>query len=383
MKHIICSSFGKDSNATALLALQHGEPLDEIIYTEVMFSKEISGELPEHARFIYETAIPYFEKRGIPTRVLHAEKTYLDCFYHVVSRGNAQGKPASFAARQYGLYHMAPDKTAQSIDVSLGMRMSAFNIPSIMKICEDDTIHLEELASDKKVALFVVTPDTTTAYNFLAAVMFQQCFQILVHTADNREDHCLPRHVRFLLDEFPNIGMIPDFQILISTIRSRNIGCTLIYQSIAQLKSQYGDDWGTILENCDSELVLGGGNNPESLEFFGKQLGKRTIEVLNTTENLGAQGSFSKNYQVASRDLMTPEEIRTMPRNRCLLMISGVVPFYSYKFDLKKHPNYALVEKEGHHPFDYERRAENNFAAFMKNVQEINNIELDDDESDT
>lgn len=278
---------------------------------------------------------------------------------------------------------MAPDKTAQSIDVSLGMRMSAFNIPSIMKICEDDTIHLEELASDKKVALFVVTPDTTTAYNFLAAVMFQQCFQILVHTADNREDHCLPRHVRFLLDEFPNIGMIPDFQILISTIRSRNIGCTLIYQSIAQLKSQYGDDWGTILENCDSELVLGGGNNPESLEFFGKQLGKRTIEVLNTTENLGTQGSFSKNYQVASRDLMTPEEIRTMPRNRCLLMISGVVPFYSYKFDLKKHPNYALVEKEGHRPFDYERRAENSFAAFMKNVQEINNIELDDDESDT
>ena len=118
--------------------------------------------------------------------------------------------------------------------------------------------------------------------------------------------------------------------------------------------------------------MLGGGNNPESLEFFGKQLGKRTIEVLNTTENLGAQGSFSKNYQVASRDLMTPEEIRTMPRNRCLLMISGVVPFYSYKFDLKKHPNYALVEKEGHRPFDYERRAENNFAAFMKNVQEIN-----------
>ena len=105
--------------------------------------------------------------------------------------------------------------------------------------------------------------------------------------------------------------------------------------------------------------------------------------MLNTTENLGAQGSFSKNFQVASRDLMTPEEIRTMPRNRCLLMISGVVPFYSYKFDLKKHPNYALVEKEGHHPFDYERREENNFAAFMKNVQEINNIELDDDESDT
>ncbi len=156
-----------------------------------------------------------------------------------------------------------------------GMRTSAFNIPSIAKICEDDTINLEELASDKKVALFVVTPDTTTAYNFLAAVMFQQCFQILVDTADNRQDQCLPRHLRFLLDEFPNIGMIPDFQILISTIRSRDIACTLIYQSMNQLKSQYEDDWATILENCDSELVLGGGNNPESLEFFGKQLGKR------------------------------------------------------------------------------------------------------------
>lgn len=377
MKHIICSSFGKDSNATALLALQHGEPLDEIIYTEVMFSKEISGELPEHTRFIYETAIPYFEKRGIPTRVLHAEKTYLDCFYHVVSRGNAQGKLAAFPlAGRCAIQRDCKVPPLEAYKKSLPP-----GTVSYLGLAADEPIRLERLKPDQ-VSL-MAKYGVTEQDNFLAAVMFQQCFQILVHSADNREDHCLPRHVRFLLDEFPNIGMIPDFQILISTIRSRNIGCTLIYQSIAQLKSQYGDDWGTILENCDSELVLGGGNNPESLEFFGKQLGKRTIEVLNTTENLGAQGSFSKNYQVASRDLMTPEEIRTMPRNRCLLMISGVVPFYSYKFDLKKHPNYALVEKEGHRPFDYERRAENNFAAFMKNAQEINNIELDDDESDT
>lgn len=360
MKHIICSSFGKDSNATALLALQHGEPLDEIIYTEVMFSKEISGELPEHTRFIYETAIPYFEKRGIPTRVLHAEKTYLDCFYHVVSRGNAQGKLAAFPLAGRCVIQRdckVPPLEAYKESLPPGT-------VSYLGLAADEPIRLERLKPDQ-VSLMA-------KYGVTEQDAFAMCRQ-----------EGLPRHVRFLLDEFPNIGMIPDFQILISTIRSRNIGCTLIYQSIAQLKSQYGDDWGTILENCDSELVLGGGNNPESLEFFGKQLGKRTIEVLNTTENLGAQGSFSKNYQVASRDLMTPEEIRTMPRNRCLLMISGVVPFYSYKFDLKKHPNYALVEKEGHHPFDYERRAENNFAAFMKNVQEINNIELDDDKSDT
>lgn len=256
-------------------------------------------------------------------------------------------KPESFAAKQYKLYKMAPGKTAQSINVSLGLRMSAFNVPSIADICADDTIDLRELGSEKKVALFVVTPDTTTAYNFLAAVMFQQCFQVLVDMADHRPDHRLPRHLRFLLDEFPNIGMIPDFQILISTIRSRDIACTLIYQSLSQLKSQYKDDWATIYENCDSMIVLGAGGNPENLEFFSKALGKATIEVMNTSENKGSQGSYTKSYQALGRELMTPEEIRTMPRNWCLLMISGVAPFYSRKYNLKNHPNYHLVEAEG------------------------------------
>ena len=273
------------------------------------------------------------------------------------------------------LYKMAPGKTAQSINVSLGLRMSAFNIPSIANICADDTIDLRELGSEKKVALFVVTPDTT-AYNFLAAVMFQQCFQILVDIADHRPDKRLPRHLRFLLDEFPNIGMIPDFQILISTIRSRDIACTLIYQSLNQLKSQYKDDWATIYENCDSMIVLGAGGNPENLEFFSKALGKATIEVMNTSENKGSQGSYTKSYQALGRELMTPEEIRTMPRNWCLLMISGVAPFYSRKYNLKDHPNYHLVEAEGGKPFDYDRRAEQSFADFISNVKDVKTVKL-------
>lgn len=285
-------------------------------------------------------------------------------------------KPNSFAAKQYKLYKMAPGKTAQSINVSLGLRMSAFNIPSIANICADDTIDLRELGSEKKVALFVVTPDTTTAYNFLAAVMFQQCFQILVDIADHRPDKRLPRHLRFLLDEFPNIGMIPDFQILISTIRSRDIACTLIYQSLNQLKSQYKDDWATIYENCDSMIVLGAGGNPENLEFFSKALGKATIEVMNTSENKGSQGSYTKSYQALGRELMTPEEIRTMPRNWCLLMISGVAPFYSRKYNLKDHPNYHLVEAEGGKPFDYDRRAEQSFADFISNVKDVKTVKL-------
>lgn len=285
-------------------------------------------------------------------------------------------KPESFAAKQYKLYKMAPGKTAESINVSLGLRMSAFNIPSIATICEDDTIDLRELGSEKKVALFVVTPDTTTAYNFLAAVMFQQCFQILVDIADHSTNHRLPRHLRFLLDEFPNIGLIPDFQILISTIRSRDIACTLIYQSLDQLKSQYKDDWGTIYENCDSLIVLGAGGKSENLEFFSKALGKATIEVMNTSENKGGQGSYTKSYQALGRELMTPEEIRTMPRNWCLLMISGVVPFYSHKYDLKQHPNYHLVEEKGNQPFDYEKRAEQHFADFISNVKEVKTVNL-------
>ena len=285
-------------------------------------------------------------------------------------------KPNSFAAKQYKLYKIAPGKTAQSINVSLGLRMSAFNIPSIANICADDTIDLRELGSEKKVTLFVVTPDTTTAYNFLAAVMFQQCFQILVDIADHRPDKRLPRHLRFLLDEFPNIGMIPDFQILISTIRSRDIACTLIYQSLNQLKSQYKDDWATIYENCDSMIVLGAGGNPENLEFFSKALGKATIEVMNTSENKGSQGSYTKSYQALGRELMTPEEIRTMPRNWCLLMISGVAPFYSRKYNLKDHPNYHLVETEGGKPFDYDRRAEQSFADFISNVKDVKTVNL-------
>lgn len=291
-------------------------------------------------------------------------------------------KPNSFAAKQYKLYKMAPGKTAQSINVSLGLRMSAFNIPSIANICADDTIDLRELGGENKVALFVVTPDTTTAYNFLAAVMFQQCFQILVDIADHRPDHKLPRHLRFLLDEFPNIGMIPDFQILISTIRSRDIACTLIYQSLSQLKSQYKDDWATIQENCDSMIVLGASSNPESLEYFSKALGKATIEVLNTSEARGGQGSYTKSYQALGRELMTPEEIRTMPRNWCLLIISSVAPFYSHKYNLKDHTNYRLVEENSGKPFDYDRRAQMSFKSFMENVKEVKTVNLSDADTD-
>ena len=286
-------------------------------------------------------------------------------------------KPDSFACKQYKIYKMAAPKTAQSINVSLGLRMSAFNIPSIAKICADDTLALHELGGDEKVILFIVLPDTTKAFNFLAAVMYQQLFGMLVEIADQRPNHRLPQHCRFILDEFPNIGQIPDFEILISTIRSRDIAVTIIYQSLNQLKSQYKDDWVTILENCDSFLILGAGSNPENLEFFSKLLGKATIEVMNTSENRGGQGSYTKSYQALGRELMTPEEIRTMRRGWCLLIISGLPPFLSRKYDLVKHPNYHLLEEEGDDPvFDFAARGEAELTQFMSGVKTVSTVTL-------
>lgn len=294
----------------------------------------------------------------------------------------ATRKPDAFSLKQYQIYKMAAPKTAQSINVSLGLRMSAFNIPSVAGIVADDTLALDDLGKDEKVALFIVLPDTTRAFNFLAAVMYQQLFDMLVLMADARPTKRLPRHCRFLLDEFANVGQIPDFQILISTLRSRDISVNLVYQSLAQLKSQYEKDWVTIIENCDSWLFLGGSSNPENLEFISKLLGKTTIAAINTSESKGSQGSYSKSYQSMGRELMLPDEIRTDRRGWCLLVISGLPAFHSRKCDLKKHPNYHLLaDANPDNRFTYQKRGEklmDNFLANVTTVSTVNLSELND-----
>ena len=286
-------------------------------------------------------------------------------------------KPDAFALKQYQIYKMAAPKTAQSINVSLGMRLSAFNIPSITKLVADDTLALDELALDRKVALFIVLPDTTKAFNFLAAVMYQQLFDMLVLMADARPTKQLPRPCRCMLDEFANIGKIPDFDILISTIRSRDISVNIVYQSLAQLKSQYEKVWVTIMENCDSWLFLGGSGTPDNLEFESKLLGKTTIEIMNTSESKGSQGSFTKSYQSLARDLMTPDEIRRLPRGECLLIVSGLPAFRSRKYDLTKHPNYQLLgDTSPENVFDFSKRNDYTSAAFFMGVEKVSTLDL-------
>lgn len=287
-------------------------------------------------------------------------------------------KPDAFAVKQYEIYKMAAAKTAESINVSLGMRLASFNIPSVHKLMSNDTLALEDFTKDEKVALFIVTPDTTKAYNFVAAVLYQQLFDILIRAADNAPGSRLPRHCRFIMDEFANIGQIPDFEAILATIRSREISAVVILQSIGQLKSMYKDDWATIIDNCDSLLYLGGSKTMENLEFFSKLLGQKTIEVMNTSESHGAQGSFSKSYQSLGRDLMTPAEIQCMPRRYCLLFITGLPPFYSRKYDLVRHPNYGLLsDADPANSFDINRRdilAAINFLSDVSVCRELNNI---------
>jgi type IV secretion system protein VirD4 len=283
-----------------------------------------------------------------------------------------KSKPDAFAVKQYEIYKMAAPKTAESINVSLGLRLSSFNIPSVSRLVQDDTLHLEDFAGESKVALFIITPDTTKAYNFLAAVLYQQMFDILVYAADSTSAHRLPRHCRLMMDEFANIGQIPDFECLISTLRSREISVTIVLQSMAQLKSMYHDDWQTIVDNCDSLLFLGGSKAVENLEYFSKILGKQTIEVMNTSENKGSQGSFTKSYQSLGRELMTPDEIQRMPRRFCLLMVTGLKPFYSRKYDLTKHPNYHLLKDANKaNAFDFNRRDLLATSAFMSDISTV------------
>ncbi len=287
-------------------------------------------------------------------------------------------KPDCFAVKQYDIYKMAAAKTAESINVSLGMRTTSFNIPSVRNLMATDTLALDDFAKDEKIALFIITPDTTKAYNFIAAVLYQQLFDILIRAADSSPGNRLPRHCQLIMDEFANIGKIPDFEILLTTIRSREISAVVIIQSIGQLKSQYKDDWATIVDNCDSLLFLGGSKTMDNLEFFSKLLGKKTIEVMNTSESHGSQGSFSKSYQSLGRDLMTPAEIQCMPRRFCLLFITGLPPFNSRKYDLERHPNYGLLsDADPANSFDINRRdtfAAVNFLSDVSDCRELNNI---------
>ena len=265
----------------------------------------------------------------------------------------AKKKPNSFAGRQYKLYKLAAGKTAKSILISCGARLAPFDIEELRELMSYDELELDTLG-DRKTALFLIMSDTDDTFNFVIAILQSQLFNLLCDKADDEYNGKLPIHVRFLLDEFANIGQIPRFDKLIATIRSREMSASIILQSQSQLKAIYKDAAEIILDNADSTLFLGGrGKNAKDIS---DNLGRETIDSFNTSENRGTQVSHGLTYQKLGKELMTQDEIAVMDGGKCILQLRGVRPFLSDKYDITKHPNYKyLSDFDKKNAFDVER----------------------------
>ncbi|GEQ61693.1 conjugal transfer protein TraG [Vagococcus lutrae] len=255
--------------------------------------------------------------------------------------------PTHFAVKQYRKYKLAAGKTAKSILISCGARLAPFDIKELRELMSEDELTLDTIG-DKKTALFVVISDTDDTFNFVVSIMYSQLFNLLCDKADDVYGGRLPVHVRFLLDEFANIGLIPKFEKLIATIRSREISASIILQAQSQLKAIYKDHADTIVGNCDSMIFLGG-KEKTTLKELSETLGKETIDLYNTSENRSNQKSFGLNYQKTGKDLMSQDEITVMDGSKCILQLRGVRPFLSDKYDITKHKNYKFLE-------DYDKR---------------------------
>lgn len=263
-------------------------------------------------------------------------------------------EPDHFAVKQYRKFKLAAGKTLKSILVSCGARLAPFDIKELRDLMEYDDLELDTLG-DRKTALFLIMSDTDTTFNFVIAMLQSQLFNLLCDKADDEYGGRLPVHVRCILDEFANIGQIPNFDKLIATIRSREISASIILQSQSQLKTIYKDAADTIAGNCDTTLFLGG-KEKSTLKELSEILGKETIDSFNTSENRGTQVSHGLNYQKLGKELMSQDEIAVMDGGKCILQVRGTRPFLSDKFDITRHKNYKyLADADKKQEFDVER----------------------------
>lgn len=271
-------------------------------------------------------------------------------------------KPNHFAVKQYKKYKLAAGKTAKSILISCGARLAPFDIQELRDLMKEDELELDTLG-EKKTALFVIISDTDDTFNFVVSIMYSQLFNLLCDKADDEYGGRLPVHVRCLLDEFANIGLIPKFEKLIATIRSREISACIILQAQSQLKSIYKDNADTIVGNCDSTLFLGG-KERTTLKELSESLGKETIDLYNTSETRSNQRSFGLNYQKTGKELMSQDEITVMDGGKCIYQLRGVRPFLSDKFDITKHKNYKFLE-------DYDKRNIFDIEKYLQRKDEV------------
>lgn len=253
--------------------------------------------------------------------------------------------PNSLAVKQYKTFKMGAGKTLKSILISCSVRLTVFNLEQIAALTRSDDevgVELEKMGEGKR-ALFVIIPSADSTYNFLVSMMYSQLFETLYHIAETqKENKRLDSPVRFLLDEFANIGEIPEFTKKLATVRKYDISCSIILQNLAQIKTMYKDDWQTILGNCDSFLFLGG-QEYETVEYISKELGNATITVRDSSQSFGKNTNSGKSYKQTKRELMTPDELMRLKNKECILLIRGLYPFRTLKYKYTKHPNYKAT----------------------------------------
>lgn len=272
-------------------------------------------------------------------------KSALDILFERLEMQN----PEHIALKYYRSYHSGSGKTLKSIQITLISRLEKFNLESLASITQNDELELWSIG-EKKMAVFAIIPDNDSSFSFLVGMLYTQLFQQLYYQADVIHGGRLPVHVHFLMDEFANVALPDEFDKLLSTMRSREISVSIIIQNLAQLKALFEKQWESIVGNCDEFLYLGG-NEQSTHEYVSKLLGKETIDTNSYGQSKGRNGSYSTNWQLAGRELMTPDEVRMLDNRYALLFIRGERPVEDLKFDILKHPNIALTTDGGAEPY--------------------------------
>ena len=272
-------------------------------------------------------------------------KSALDILFERLEMRN----PEHIALKYYRSYHSGSGKTLKSIQITLISRLEKFNLESLASITQNDELKLWSIG-EKKTAVFAIIPDNDSSFSFLVGMLYTQLFQQLYYQADVIHGGRLPVHVHFLMDEFANVALPDEFDKLLSTMRSREISVSIIIQNLAQLKALFEKQWESIVGNCDEFLYLGG-NEQSTHEYVSKLLGKETIDTNSYGQSKGRNGSYSTNWQLAGRELMTPDEVRMLDNRYALLFIRGERPVEDLKFDILKQPNIALTTDGGAEPY--------------------------------
>lgn len=285
-------------------------------------------------------------------------------------------EPNHIAVREYKIYKQAAGKTAKSILISAAVRLSAFILPDIQRITAKDDLELEKMG-ERKQAVFAIIPDNDSTFNYIVGMLYTCAFQSLYYQADKVHQGALPVPVRMMMDEFCNVSLPDDFGKLQATMRSRNIMSTIVLQNISALKALFKDDWEGLIGNADTLLYLGG-NEVSTFKYISELLGKETLDTRNRSVSKGRSGSSSVSYQQTGRELMTPDEVRALDNDHCILFVRGELPVMDRKYDILKHPNLKLTEDGGAKPYVHHPGLTYALEDFPLSLEDWDAIELID-----